>query len=77
MKTIWHVSSEDEGEIEGIFDENGELLGMWCCNDAHWRNEYFSPFMKGLGIEVKTNWRDPIYQEMKQKLEEHARSMWG
>lgn len=77
MKTIWHVSSEEEGEIEGMFTEEGDLLGMWCSNDACWRNEYFSDFMEELGIEVKDDWEDPFYVELKEKLEERARELWG
>jgi len=40
------------GEIEGMFDESGNLLGAWSLNDAHWRGEYMNGFMKKLGIDV-------------------------
>ena len=54
MKTIYHVYDEGpQGEIEGMFDEHGELLGCWSNNDATWRDEYFKTFMGKLGIEVK------------------------
>lgn len=51
MQKIFIVYVEEEGEIEGAFDEEGNLLHWWCCNDASWRNEYFSPLMKQLGYE--------------------------
>jgi hypothetical protein len=39
-----------------MFHEDGTLIGCWDCNDACWRNEYFSPMMKALGITiVKSN----------------------
>lgn len=52
MRTIKYVYTEEYGEIEGMFDENDELLGAWSCNDANWRDEYFSEFMEKLGIKV-------------------------
>ncbi len=42
----------DEGEIEGMFDDKGNLLGWWSCNDGNWRGEYFDGFLSKLGIEV-------------------------
>ncbi len=56
MRTIhhlWYASEESSGEIEGMFDSNGDLLHFWFCNDATWRNHYFNPLMLKLGIEVK------------------------
>lgn len=53
MKTIYHVYSDSDGEIEGMFDADGNMLGAWCCNDGLWRGEYFDPFLRKLGIEVK------------------------
>jgi hypothetical protein len=77
MKRVWYVSSEEEGEVEGMFTEDGELLDIWACNDASWRNEYFSGFLEKLGIEVKGYSNDPYYSELKEKLEAAAREMWG
>jgi hypothetical protein len=51
MKTIRWVIVDDH-EVEGMFSEDGELLGAWCLNDADWRQEYFSGFMETIGIEV-------------------------
>lgn len=72
MKTIYRAFSEEAGEVEGMFDENGELLGIWSCNDASWRNEYFSPFMKRLGITIER-----ATPEMEQRLYDKANEMWG
>ena len=54
MKTITKVylSDDDLGEVEGMFDENDEVIGHWHSNDASWRDEYFSGFMKNLGVKV-------------------------
>lgn len=52
MKTLYFVYDEQEGEVEGMFDTQGTLLGTWCCNDASWRDEYFSGFMEQLGFKV-------------------------
>lgn len=60
MKTIYHVyiCDDDVGEVEGMFDTDGKLLGTWSNNDGNWRGEYFDPFMKELGIEVKDGSRN-------------------
>lgn len=61
MKTIYYayadnVCTEEQfdrlGEVEGMFDEQGKLIGAWCLNDGNWRSEYFDPFMEALGIQV-------------------------
>jgi hypothetical protein len=52
---IYHIFDEggdDEGEIEGMFNKDGELLGGWCLNDGNWRGEYMNGFLAALGIEV-------------------------
>ena len=53
-RTIYHVYA-DEYEVEGMFDEDGKLLGAWSGNDGTWRHEYFNEFLKKLGITVKHN----------------------
>jgi hypothetical protein len=73
MRTISIVYSEAQGEIEGAFDENGELLSFWSCNDATWRNEYFGPFMKKLGIKTVSS----SDSNLTKRLEEAAEEMWG
>lgn len=44
---------EDIGEVQGIFDSTGELLGAWSMNDAYWRSEYYDGFMHELGFELE------------------------
>lgn len=74
MTKVFIVYDESEyGEVEGAFDESGELIDFWSANDAAWRNEYFSPFLKRLGIETKTS-QD---QKLKGKLGEAAFNAWG
>ena len=65
MKIIYHVyACEGElGEVEGMFDSKGNLISCWCCDDATWRNEYFSGFMQYLGVEVKS--RNPTSKDIK------------
>lgn len=46
------VYSQDYGEIEGVFDENDNLIHTWDCNDATWRHEYFNPLLEKLGFKV-------------------------
>ncbi len=53
MKTLYFAYICSEYECEGMFDAGGNLLGMWDCNDAQWRNEYFKPMMLALGFEIK------------------------
>ena len=55
MKTIYILFYEDFGEIDIAFDKDGAPLHWWSCNDATWRQEYFGPLMKTLGVEVKTS----------------------
>lgn len=51
-KTIYIIYTENCGENNIVFDAKFKCLGAWSCNDATWRNEYFSGFMRDLGIEV-------------------------
>ncbi len=53
-------------EMQAMFDEKGELLDFWFCNDASWRTEYFSGFMSKMGIEVIDRIQD---KKFKLKLE--------
>lgn len=72
MRTLYFVYTEQVGEVEGIFDQDGTLLDFWSCNDACWRNEYFSPFMAKLGytVEYGPEWMD-------EKLVEAAKEARG
>ena len=54
MKTVYEYHYEgDEGEIEAMFSDTGEMLSYWFCNDAMWRQEYFGGFMEKMGVKVK------------------------
>ena len=39
---------DEENQIEGVFDEQDEIITAWCANDADWRQEYFSPLVRFL-----------------------------
>lgn len=73
---IYHIYDEGDdenyGETEGMFSEEGELLGGWCLNDAHWRGEYMNGFLQSLNIEVvKDSGRNTAKRKaMLQKLRE-------
>lgn len=72
MKVIHHVQGDDLTDLltedqlenmyetEGMFDEQGNKLGIWCHNDAMWRGEYYDHFMAGLGIDVDGPPEDPV-----------------
>ncbi len=72
-KIIHLVTTERIGEVQGFFDDDGKLLGLWTCNDANWRNEYFSPFMEELGFIIETHYSD-VWEE---NLIEAAKTAWG
>lgn len=44
---------ENGGEIQGMFESDGTLIGHWSCDDALWRKEYFSSMMRALGYTVE------------------------
>lgn len=69
LRTIKHVylCDDDTGEVEGMFDENGKLLGAWSCNDGSWRGEYFDNFLLELGIKVEY---PDDNEKLKEKLKE-------
>ena len=62
----------DEYEAEAMFSASGEILGFWSCNDACWRDEYFSPFMNAIGIEILI--AEPAMQT---QLFDHCKEIWG
>jgi hypothetical protein len=73
MLTIYYSSicSDAAGEVEGMFSEDGVLFGMWASNDANWRNEYFSGFMKAIGVVVDTSGK---FDDLLERL---AIEQWG
>ena len=52
MKIIYHFYTEEPFEYEAMFD-GGIIIDAWSCNDASWRNEYFSGLMSYLDVQVK------------------------
>ena len=54
LKKIYHAVAypEDGGEVEGFFDEAGELIATWSLNDANWRGEYMGCLLRHFGVEV-------------------------
>jgi hypothetical protein len=68
MKKIYHVQC-DAMEVEGMFDEDGKLLGAWCLNHANWRGEYFNSFMKATGIKVVKSSKKEYVAELQKFLE--------
>ncbi len=53
---IVSVENDEIGEVEGMFDENKELIHWWSRNDANWRSEYFAPILEYFGYkEVDKN----------------------
>ena len=68
MKKVYHVQCEAM-EVEGMFDEDGKLLGAWCLNDADWRSEYFNDFMKAAGIKVVASKKKEYILELQKFLE--------
>ncbi len=54
-KRLFLVTVADDvvGEAQGMFDAKGQLIHAWSLNDCNWRNEYLSPLMRALSIDVK------------------------
>lgn len=62
---LFHVYDEEAGEIEGMFDSEGNLLGAWSCNDATWRGEYFGGFIQKLGFKVVSSSRADLKTKLR------------
>jgi hypothetical protein len=52
MKITHVYVCDDDGEMEGMFDDQGELLAGWLMDDAHWRSEYMNGLLEALGHEI-------------------------
>ena len=70
MKKLYIAYIEDY--VEGIFDENHNLLGYWHPNDASWPSGYFDEWMKKLGFECILS-NDPQHKKALRK----AAKSWG
>jgi hypothetical protein len=79
MKKVILVYTESFGECEAAFLEDGTLLDIWSCNDACWRNEYFSTFLKKVGIEiVQPNWRNEKENDLwQERIKNAVKEHWG
>jgi len=53
MKTIYLLTTDFGGECQGVFDDKKRLLDAWSLNDACFRPEYMSGFLKKLGFNVE------------------------
>ncbi len=69
---IYHFYTEKWGEVEGMFDAQGKLLGTWFLNDAHWRGEYMEGFLGELGFVVK-----PLPDKLEKKALEQIADNFG
>jgi len=54
MKIVYFVDfyEDDIGSVQGMIMD-GKLIGTWMCNDANWREEYFSEFIQNLGFHIE------------------------
>ena len=76
MEKIFHVYLEDY-EAEFFFDNKGQLLCGWACNDAHWRSEYMNPLLNRLGFEIDYIFEPKEFPEIYWKAHELATDWWG
>lgn len=55
LPKIYHTQlcDDDAGEVEGVFNEAGELLSWWACNDASLRPEYMRGLFTALGYDLR------------------------
>ena len=60
-----YIEDDDVGEVEGMFLDDGTMLGTWCCNDASWRSEYFNGFMEALGVQVVNSDDESLEEKLK------------
>lgn len=71
-KVIYYYYTPAWGEMQGMFDDTGKMLGSWSCNDANWRGEYMEGFLNKLGIIV-----DRLPEKFKQKALEQIADCYG
>lgn len=71
-----YIEDSDLGEVEGMINDKGEVIGYWWSNDASWRNEYFGPFMQKLGITVVTP-EKKLYVKLQKVLKKHIQASQG
>jgi hypothetical protein len=52
MRTIYHIFTEENGEMDWFLDENYNVITYWWCNDAHWRGEYMGDLIRHFGAQI-------------------------
>ena len=52
MKKLTHYYTDRIGEAEGFFDDEGNLLTAWSCNNVSWPDEYMDSLLEKLGYKV-------------------------
>lgn len=52
MKKVYHIFTEENGEMDWFFTEDGEVVAYWWCNDANWRGEYMGALVEFFGGSV-------------------------
>jgi hypothetical protein len=69
-KILYHVdiADDDVGEVEGFFDEQGNLLHCWSMNDALWRSEYLNPLLEELGYTVKHSGASEFLEKLRKQF---------
>lgn len=69
MKPVYYYYCED-AEVDSFYDETGQLLDFWSCNDANWRQEYMNGLLESLGYTVisVTNTEAPIAKDLHTRL---------
>ena len=73
--TIYIISTERFGESQFVFDDKFKLIDGWQRNDADYRDEYMSGFLKHLGIQVKKSL--PASQDANKLMKAAAMKLWG
>lgn len=63
---MW-FADDDTGEVEAVFNEAGDLLHWWSCNDASLRTEYLAPLFGALGYDLCST--DDLSAAKQKKLE--------
>jgi len=61
---LGYACDEDGAEAQGMFSEDGTLLGSWSLNDGNWRSEYFNNFMKNVGITVEASEDEQLIKKL-------------
>jgi hypothetical protein len=75
VKVVHFVYADKNGECEGLFDADFNLIYFWSCNDATWRSEYFAGVLEYLGA-TEGDPSDAEYDTMVGKLNDATKEAW-